>query len=126
MLGSNRRLGCRGDNLCPGSDVFSQHIPVLSQDSVVMLHQSFLHLPGIDASLEDALWTEGVTSWEDLEQHSRGNTYEIKAALDESRTKLDGRDAAYFADRMPAFETWRLYPEFVGETAFLDIETTGL
>lgn len=91
-----------------------------------MLNHSFLHLPGIDASREEVFWTEGVTSWDLLEQRVRGSSYEIESALDESRRNLEERNADYFAERMPAYETWRLYPEFVEQTGFLDIETTGL
>lgn len=65
-------------------------------------------------------------SWDDLEQDVAGRDPQLRDALHESKDKLHARDANFFADRMSAHETWRLYSEFYSETAFLDIETTGL
>jgi uncharacterized protein YprB with RNaseH-like and TPR domain len=91
-----------------------------------LLTNSFIHLPGIDTSLEENLWTRGVTSWELLEQDEIARDGELREAISESRERLAARDAPYFAERIPAHESWRLYAEFFAETAFLDIETTGL
>ncbi len=91
-----------------------------------MLNHSFIHLPGIDSAIEESLWSRGVTSWELLEQDDARKDPELRDALAESSERLADRDAAYFAERMPAHESWRLYAEFYDQTAFLDIETTGL
>jgi uncharacterized protein YprB with RNaseH-like and TPR domain len=91
-----------------------------------MLEHSFIHLPEIDSTTEEELWSRGVTSWDLLEQDAAGNATELREALAMSRERLAARDAVYFADLMSPHDTWRLYSEFRSETAFLDIETTGL
>lgn len=91
-----------------------------------MLNHSFIHLPGIDSTLEERLWGRGVTTWDLLENDRAAGASELRDAISISRERLAARDAAYFAERMPAHESWRLYAEFYAETAFLDIETTGL
>ncbi len=91
-----------------------------------MLEHSFIHLPGIDSTKEESLWSSGVTSWELLAQDLGRSSSELAEALAESKERLAERDASYFAARMPAYEAWRLYPDFFDQTAFLDIETTGL
>ena len=91
-----------------------------------MLTHSFIHLPGIDPFLEESLWSRGVTSWDLLEQDDIASDSQLKEAISMSRERLAERDAAYFAEKMPAHDSWRLYGEFAAETAFLDIETTGL
>lgn len=91
-----------------------------------MLNHTFIHLPGIDSATEESLWARGVTTWDALEQDEAGRERLVREAVDESRERLAARDAGYFATLMPSHESWRLYPEFWHETAFLDIETTGL
>lgn len=91
-----------------------------------MLNHSFIHLPGIDSTLEERLWGRGVTTWNLLENDRAAGASELRDAISISRERLAARDATYFAERMPAHESWRLYAEFYAETAFLDIETTGL
>ncbi len=91
-----------------------------------MLKHSFIHLPGIDSATEESLWARGITSWNHLEQDEAGREPQLRDAIAESKMRLQGRDALYFAERMPAYESWRLYGEFYEDVAYLDIETTGL
>jgi uncharacterized protein YprB with RNaseH-like and TPR domain len=49
-----------------------------------------------------------------------------KKALRSSVRALERRDAVYFGENFRPGERWRLLPDFAEETAFLDIETTGL
>ena len=44
----------------------------------------------------------------------------------ESVKKLNDGDVRYFRDALPRGELWRLYPDFLENAGFLDIETTGL
>jgi uncharacterized protein len=97
-----------------------------------MLRSSFLHLPGIGPATEAALWQAGLADWNDLPgrwldlgigPEARDRLAREVAA---SESALVRRDAAWFGRRLPEREHWRLYPEFAPETAFLDIETTGL
>jgi uncharacterized protein YprB with RNaseH-like and TPR domain len=43
-----------------------------------------------------------------------------------SADELDGGNAAYFEERLPPAEHWRMFSEFRRSAAYLDIETTGL
>ena len=39
---------------------------------------------------------------------------------------LANNDPNYFYERLPANQHWRMFPEFRGSTAYVDIETTGM
>ncbi|MCI4345907.1 MAG: ribonuclease H-like domain-containing protein [Thermoplasmata archaeon] len=97
-----------------------------------MLRSTFLHLRGIGPWTEASLWRSGLSSWEEfrsrrtLDGVSPDRKARWDAELDRSEEALRSRSAEFFAERLPANEHWRLYPEFRKETAFLDIETTSL
>ena len=90
-----------------------------------LLRNSFLHLPGFNVDDEEDLWAAGVKDWPGAmaSEHidARG-----KQALRRSTAALDRRDSVYFGKKYRPGERWRLLPDFADETAFLDIETTGL
>ena len=97
------------------------------------LQRSFLHLPRIGLRTERKLWREGVHTWDDLEEARRPapdlfgrRTSPLLDAIDASRKALDAGDAAFFAERLPGREHHRIAASFPMQTAFLDIETTGL
>jgi uncharacterized protein len=97
-----------------------------------VLRSTFLHLPGVGPATEAALWRDGIRDWNDL----AGRTEALGAAperrariareLAASERALADGDAAWFGHRLPDHEHWRVYRDFSGRTAFLDIETTGL
>ena len=96
-----------------------------------VIRSTFVHLPGIGPATEAELWRRGVRDWQELIATSstavpRSATDAVVAAVGASERALTERDVAWFARRLPDREHWRLYPEFSDETAFLDIETTGL
>jgi uncharacterized protein len=96
-----------------------------------MLRQTFLHVPGIGPKTEQRFWTAGVDDWNaffddaslKLSASKRAGIVDV---LTESMRQLDRRDPGFFARRIPASQQWRLFSEFRGQTAYLDIETTGL
>ncbi len=90
-----------------------------------MLRATFLHLPGIGPATEAELWRRGVRDWADLRAASP-SAGALTGAIAGSEAALGARDAGWFARRLPESEHWRMYPEFAAETAYLDIETTGL
>ncbi len=90
-----------------------------------LLRNSFLHLPGFSVDDEEDLWAAGVKDWPDAIASDHVDT-EQKRALQRSIAALDSRDSIYFGNKLRAGERWRLLPDFADETAFLDIETTGL
>lgn len=97
-----------------------------------MLRATFLHLSGVGPVTEAELWQAGVHDWQELLARraslglSAGDRVRLERELHASERALLERDAAWFGRRLPEREHWRLYPEFEKETAFLDIETTGL
>jgi uncharacterized protein len=97
-----------------------------------VLRATFLHLAGIGPVTEAELWRAGVRDWRELPPRAgalglgpRGRE-RLEHEVVSSETALARRDAGWFGRRLPEREHWRLYPEFAKETAFLDIETTGL
>ncbi len=96
------------------------------------LRNTFVHIPGVGFSTERHLWDEGVQTWEDFseEKDSLDLRSDIVKAIDTgleiSEDSLKRKDHRYFVNSLPGREYWRAYPDFKNETAFLDIETTGL
>lgn len=95
-----------------------------------MLQQSFCHLPRIGLQREIRLWEDGVHTWDDFNDLNAvvkhpSQLRTLQRHLDKSRQALVDRDAAFFSNALPASESWRLLPEFVGTIGYLDIETTG-
>lgn len=90
-----------------------------------MLRNSFLHIEGISVDDEEDLWSSGIRDWEDALDTNHLNAVQ-KQSVEESVLALENRDAVYFGEAYRARERWRLLPDFEDETAFLDIETTGL
>jgi uncharacterized protein YprB with RNaseH-like and TPR domain len=96
-----------------------------------MLRQTFLHIPGVGPKTEQGLWAAGVDSWHTFFDAvslklSAAKRAAIADELTESKRQLDRRSPDYFARRLPAGQQWRLFSEFRDQTAYLDIETTGL
>ncbi|HYT87460.1 MAG TPA: ribonuclease H-like domain-containing protein [Gemmataceae bacterium] len=96
-----------------------------------MLRNTFCHLPGIGAQTERKLWQAGLTSWDNLlEQSDIAGRYPVRPScrevLRESVRRYEQGDPAYFAALLPPNQRWRLFPDFRGQCAYLDIETTGL
>jgi len=97
-----------------------------------VLRSTFLHLSGVGPVTEADLWRAGLRDWSELLERpdGLGLSSPLRARLvgeiAASERALAERDAAWFGRRLPGREHWRLYPEFSRETAFLDIETTGL
>ncbi len=97
-----------------------------------MLRNTFLHLPGIGYTYERLLWESGVLTWEDfmgapsLPSALQRRRERLLRLVEESLTRHDNGDAAYFARTLPSRELWRLYADYRDSAAFLDIETTGL
>jgi uncharacterized protein YprB with RNaseH-like and TPR domain/predicted nuclease with RNAse H fold len=97
-----------------------------------MLKNSFIHIPGIGQITEKYFWDKGILSWDDFFaksealKFSKEKTEEIKKYLILSKNNLQKLDNKFFSELLQKSEYWRVYPEFKGKIAFLDIETTGL
>jgi uncharacterized protein len=95
-----------------------------------VIRSTFRLTPGIGAWFESKLWDSGIRTWEDL---ARGPVTAVgprvaarlKEAVARAGEALAARDAETLARMVPRAERWRLYPDFVEEACFLDIETDG-
>lgn len=93
-----------------------------------MLEQTFCHIPGIGPKTEEGLWAAGISGWQDAGHPAlpARRAEMIARHVGESRERLQARDVAFFAERLPSNQHWRLFPHFRDRLAYLDIETTGL
>jgi uncharacterized protein len=85
-----------------------------------MLQNTFCHIAGISVQAEQRLWAKGLMAWEHI------TATDIVDAIAQSQQRLALKDVAYFAQRLPGNQLWRLFPEFRQGIVYLDIETTGL
>jgi uncharacterized protein YprB with RNaseH-like and TPR domain/predicted nuclease with RNAse H fold len=98
-----------------------------------MLQQTFIHIPGIGRETERGLWKSGIRSWDDASKFEKRFGHigaRLHRKLDEyiplSLEAVRRKDAAFFERLSNLGEAWRVFPEFVDECVYLDIETTGL
>ncbi|MDG5759560.1 ribonuclease H-like domain-containing protein [Natronococcus sp. A-GB1] len=92
------------------------------------IENSFIPVRGVGETTERRLWENGVTHWEEFDGSVVGDTLadRIETFIDEGWDHLERGDVSTFAEALPAASRWRLYENVREETAFLDIETTGL
>ena len=96
-----------------------------------MLQNTFIHIPGVGPKTEQGFWAAGVKDWASFRDGMPltlppARRDRIAEELLESKHQLAAHNANFFADRLPAGQHWRLFNEFRHQTAYLDIETTGL
>jgi uncharacterized protein len=96
-----------------------------------VLKNTFCHIPGISSQSEQRLWSSGIHDWDSL---SRAGKIKLprKAktcfaqCIEESVNHLEKKNPNYFAALLHSNQHWRLFSDFRGSVAYLDIETTGL
>jgi hypothetical protein len=96
-----------------------------------MLRNTFLHIPGVGLKTEQDIWSGGILSWDDLFRAGSAHFSPkkrdlIHQCLEDSKNQLATGNPRHFAEKIPAKQHWRFFPEFRESTAYLDIETTGL
>ncbi len=96
-----------------------------------MIRNTFCHVPGIGEITERKLWASGIDSWDACLSRARNplpgkRAESLLRVVRESEDHYRLKDARYFSDRLPSHISWRLFPDFRDELAYLDIETTGL
>src|SRR5216684_4427922 len=98
-----------------------------------MLQQTFIHIPGIGKLTELDLWEHGIRSWDDADRFEKrfgavgGRLHKkLDEYIPRSREAIRRKDAAFFERLSTLGEAWRVFPEFVDQCVYLDIETTGL
>jgi hypothetical protein len=94
-----------------------------------MLRHTFLHIPGLGERRERALWRRGIRTWEDLLADPQRSGLPLpllenaRVVLQLSQEAMQRGDIYFFAQHLPTREHWRLFGDFQGVTAYLDIET---
>jgi uncharacterized protein len=98
-----------------------------------MIINTFCHIPGIGTRTEQQLWDLGVHTWDDFALSAVGKlpfgrerTRRVRHYLDQSFASLQNQDPGFFADLLTPDQHWRLFQDFRGGVAYLDIETTGM
>lgn len=97
-----------------------------------MLTSTFIHAQGIGAKTERAIWESGLLTWEDFlarNDDCRLSPRQLALLLpivEESVSRFQSSDHAYFAKILPSGEQWRAYEDFQVKAACLDIETLGM
>lgn len=95
-----------------------------------MLKNTFIHVPGFGIKTEQRIWNSGVHCWDDLLKGDLRYLYRkrdiITRCIEESVEYLSKGNPAFFGNRLPSNQYWRILPEFRQFVAYLDIETTGL
>jgi len=94
----------------------------------VRVVNSFIGVTGVGEQTERSLWEAGVTHWDDFHRDPVGEKTgeRIAAFIDEGRDRLAAEDVAFFDQRLPSGERWRLHETFADRACYFDIETTGL
>ena len=94
-----------------------------------MLNSTFLHIDGIGAKTEKALWANGVTTLDGFAKKMPKQLNMFKGGsnpLELSMDALQRGDADYFASVLESREYYRIALSCPNDVLFLDIETTGL
>jgi len=97
-----------------------------------MLCHTFQHIPGLGERRERALWRRGISTWDDLLAAPQRSglpaalLHDAQAIIHLSQEALRQGNIYFFAQLLPVREHWRLYGDFQGATAYLDIETGPL
>ena len=93
-----------------------------------MLENTFIHIQGVGPRTEQAIWKQGLLTWEAF-LHHRGTVLSRardRLVQDELERSLANRHRiAYFSQRLKGAESWRLFDTFRTGAAYLDIETSG-
>ena len=108
--------------------------PRVNDDAIallVMLKNTFCHIPGISPAAEQRLWSAGIDCWDtalkaDRLVLPRRAPTAFSQYLYASLAHLESSNPQHFAVSLQANQHWRLFPEFRHTIAYLDIETTGL
>lgn len=94
-----------------------------------MLHHTFCHIQGIGLATEQRLWQSGIRCWQDWPPAAPLrlpiSPASLTTAIAQSQAAL-ADNPAFFTSALAAGEQWRIFPQYRSQTAYIDIETTGL
>lgn len=96
------------------------------------LERTFQLSKGVGPYRERELWAQGLETWEQFEAAAAKGVVMSKSIdvatlekIAEARAALAKKDLATLAGLVSPKEHWRLYPHFVDQAAFFDIEADG-
>ena len=89
-----------------------------------ILNKTFIHIKGIGAQKERHLWESGILTHEDALNSNALTTQ--RNCLRNSKQDLENQNWQPFYDGMTSKDHWRLFGDLIANTAYVDIETTGL
>ena len=89
-----------------------------------ILKNTFIHLKGIGHQKESALWTNGILTLDDA--LNKNILAKRRNCLQKSKQDFEDRNWYPFYEGMNSKDHWRLFGDLANETAYIDIETTGL
>jgi uncharacterized protein YprB with RNaseH-like and TPR domain len=96
-----------------------------------LLRETFIHVPGVGAETEWALWNQGFTSWQHVldapERFSCGSAdrQAFLTAIASSAKAIEKENHRHFRKPLGNRYAWRAFPEFRHRCVYLDIETDG-
>lgn len=96
-----------------------------------MIQNSFIFLERIGKKGEENIWEQDIRDWnnflkaEKVKGISKQNKYYYYRKIREAQQALLEENSAYFINKLPKIEMWRLYDYFKEECCFLDIEIDG-
>jgi uncharacterized protein YprB with RNaseH-like and TPR domain len=96
-----------------------------------VIERSFQLIPGIGPWRERDLWSRGLLDWQAFRaapgrsELPAGQAEFLEVRIGEAEEALANRDLGRLAALLPSREHWRLYPTFLDEAVFFDIETDG-
>lgn len=96
-----------------------------------MLERTFVHIPGVGATTERSLWSQGCEHWDhylqEPDRFSCGSACRdtFRKTVENSVKSLAEGNHQFFASKLGQSEAWRAFPAFREKTVYLDIETDG-
>ncbi len=95
-----------------------------------MIENTFVHIPGIGLTTEKQLWDDGILCWDDCfkKEINLGptTTQNLEEGIEHSK-KLLNKDKLYeILNSLDTKYHWRTFEDYRDQTAYFDIETTGL
>ena len=87
-----------------------------------------MHLPSIGAQTEKKLWESGIKTIDDFIKCPPKfiGAKNRKKIIDHINSIDNIEDPHNYYDYLPSSEQWRIFRQFQRDTAYIDIETTGL
>jgi uncharacterized protein YprB with RNaseH-like and TPR domain len=93
-----------------------------------MLQSTFQLASGIGPAREQRLWRAGIAAWDDFRQTKDAALtaragQSLQSAIEAAAAALARRDADGLGSLLPVGERWRMFPAFIDDVLYLDIET---